>query len=282
MQSTAANHKSSGGRLNTKNRKIFAIGGGGLYNFQFLHELIRFSGKEQPNFLFVPTAAYDSPTEPSYYGSELEKRGCKHDTLFLLNRDYVPEEELREKILSFADVIYVPGGNTLKMVKRWREVGVDRILEEAMEQGKVLSGSSAGMLCWFESGHSDSMSYYYTNETNRHGRLGTDWFYVNVQCLNFIKGLTGCPHYHGEDRVEWFHKMVKEDYSINVGIGVDDGVAFQVEGDGYRIFKSSNEDDSGAWRVYRRTNREGKAVVEEEAIEVKDDFAPLADLLVRP
>lgn len=46
-----------------KERKIFAIGGGGLYTDRFRDELIRFSGKEQPNFLFIPTAAYDSDAE---------------------------------------------------------------------------------------------------------------------------------------------------------------------------------------------------------------------------
>jgi dipeptidase E len=83
---------------------------------------------------------------------------CKTDVLFLI-KEQPSKESIQRKILS-ADIIYVGGGNTLQMMCIWRRLRVDTLLISAYENGTVLSGISAGAICWFDSGHSDSMSFF--------------------------------------------------------------------------------------------------------------------------
>ena len=82
------------------------------------------------------------------------------------------------------DVIFVSGGNTANMLAVWRVHGFDAILREAWERGIVLAGSSAGMICWFEAGVTDSFGPQL--EGMRDG-------------LGFLAG-SACPHYDGEER----------------------------------------------------------------------------------
>jgi dipeptidase E len=88
-----------------------------------------------------------------------------------------------------ANIVYVGGGNTLLMMRILRRLGVDQVLRAAYESGIVLSGISAGAICWFDSGQSDSMSFY--NPRN--------WKYINVKGLGLIHGIH-CPHYNGMTR----------------------------------------------------------------------------------
>jgi len=94
-----------------------------------------------------------------------------------------PPENLRELALAH-DVILVCGGNTANLLAVWRVHGFDRILREAWEAGVVLAGWSAGMICWFEAGVTDSFGPQL--EGMRDG-------------LGFLPG-SGCPHYDGEER----------------------------------------------------------------------------------
>ena len=145
--------------------KIVAIGGGVLRDGEsdsidsFILEL---SGKENPRALFIPTASYDSPEYTETFTEVFGELGCSIDVLNLLGRN-PSEDELRSKILS-PDIIYVGGGNTLKMMRRWRRLGVDGFIRQAWEAGAVLSGVSAGAICWFDWGHSDSMASYNEND----------------------------------------------------------------------------------------------------------------------
>jgi len=99
-----------------------------------------------------------------------------------------------------ADIVIVSGGNTLWAVDRWRTTGVDRLIKEAADEGKVMCGGSAGGIVWFDGGHSDSMepgSY-----KNPPGPLLKDtsdgvmnnWAYIRAPGLSILPGLF-CPHY---------------------------------------------------------------------------------------
>jgi dipeptidase E len=165
--------------------------------------------------LFVPTASSDSQPywehAAEYFGGFLK---CKTDALFLV--EHKPSAaEIREKIMS-ADIIYVGGGNTLMMMRLWRRLGVDKLLIAAYRKGTVLSGVSAGSICWFESGHSDSMSFYNPRR----------WKYINVKGLGIIKGIH-CPHYdgvtRGVPRRKDFHEMIRE--AGGTGIAIDNNCA---------------------------------------------------------
>ncbi|MGH9703455.1 MAG: Type 1 glutamine amidotransferase-like domain-containing protein, partial [Candidatus Acidiferrales bacterium] len=166
---------------------IVAIGGGNISTRGTAvidREIIRFSGKKLPRLLFVPTASSDSEIYcehiHEYFGKFLK---CKTDVLRLI-ADHPSNGQIRKKILS-ADIIYVGGGNTLKMMRLWRRLGVDNFLRRAYRKGIVLSGISAGAICWFDSGHSDSMSFYNPRK----------WEYINVKGLGLVKGIH-CPHYN--------------------------------------------------------------------------------------
>lgn len=67
-------------------------------------------------------------------------------------------DNLREFILQF-DAYYVGGGNTKMMLELWSELGIDAVLKEAYDQGKICAGLSAGAICWFEYGSSDTNSF---------------------------------------------------------------------------------------------------------------------------
>lgn len=121
-------------------KKIIAIGGGEIgrpgYPIETTkidREIIRLSGKKHPRLLFIPTASGDAElyieTVKKHFGKRL---GCKIDSLALLLRKYT-KKELEYKILN-SDIVYVGGGNTLKMMKIWRKFGVDNILEKALKK----------------------------------------------------------------------------------------------------------------------------------------------------
>ena len=148
--------------------------------------------------------------------------------------------EIKTKILS-SDIIYVGGGNTLKMMRRWRFLGVDKLLKIAWEKGIVLCGVSAGSICWYESGHSDSMSYYNPNH----------WDYINVKGLGFIKGIH-CPHYDsatlGVKRKSKFQNMMQK--IDGFGIAIQDNCAIEYINDKFRVLTSKPH--AKAFKVYKQ------------------------------
>ena len=132
---------------------VIAIGGGfnGKDFWELARDLIRLSGKEKPNYLFIPTTAYDIMDRDGV--AVFSKSGCHVETLFLTH-DYVTEELIREKIRR-ADIIHVPGGNLKFCTDVWRETHALEYLREAFRGGKTLFGSSSGSMCWFRKGYDD-------------------------------------------------------------------------------------------------------------------------------
>ncbi len=248
-------------------KKIIAIGGGEIAKKETLlidKEIIRLSGKKHPTLLFIPTASSDAQDYwqwvQKYFGKQL---GCKTEVLWLL-KEHPSKQHIEKKMLS-ADIIYVGGGNTLKMMRRWRSLGIDKMLYHAWQKGIVLTGISAGSICWFESGHSDSMSFY--NEKK--------WQYINVNGLGFIKGIH-CPHYDSETlgvkRKKNFEAMIKKIGGF--GIALDDGCALECIDDTYRILTSKK--NAQGYKVYKKN---GKVV--SEVIEIKKELRPLTELYKR-
>lgn len=208
--------------------KIVAIGGGDI-KIGDTEEIDRFivhlSNKSDPKLLFVPTASYDSENYIETVKEHFTELGCLVNTLCLVTNTYT-DEEIASKILS-ADIIYVGGGDTARMMEKWKECKVDLYLRQAYKKGIVLSGLSAGSICWFIFGHSDSNSFF--NEGQ--------WGYIKVYGLGLIAA-AHCPHYNEEGR-KGFDDMIKEE---NIkGIALEDRTAF-VEIDGeYYILKSDKE-----------------------------------------
>ena len=206
-------------------------------------ELIRISKKKIPKVLFIPTASSDLVRYWEVVDNWFKKLNCETDVLYLL-KNKPSKQQLKNKILK-ADIIYVGGGNTLKLMRKWHYLGVDKLLMQAYNKGAVISGDSAGALCWFNHGHSDSMWYYSPN----------NWKYIRVKGMGIIPFL-GCPHFHEEEkRIKDFEKMVKRHNQI--GIGLDNYAAFILEGNKFRVF--STKKGSGVFKVLKK---DGKIVTE--------------------
>ena len=246
---------------------IVGIGGGGMEALETLEiekRVVELTGRADPKALFVPTASYDSVERWEVFRGLYGRRlGCRTDVLYLLNRN--PDQGgLEERILS-ADLIYVGGGNTLKMMRRWRRFGVDDLLREAHGRGIVLAGRSAGLICWFKYGHSDSMAFYHPER----------WSYVRVKGMGLIDA-TGCPHYDGDTdgvpREEDFQQMTSK--YPEVGIGIDNQCALEVVDDSFRVITS--RDGPGAYKIYKQR---GGLVT--QRLEASASFAPVAELTQR-
>ncbi|HXL73348.1 MAG TPA: peptidase E [bacterium] len=221
-------------------QKIVAVGGGkigwGAVPSQVMpisREIFRLSGKKKPKLIFIPTASSDDKSYARMVQAHFGKLGCQVDVLYL-HQQKPTSAEIKKRILT-ADIIYVGGGNTLMMMNRWKKLGVDKVLREAHKQGKVLCGTSAGAICWFRQGNSDSRKYH-------NPKAGL----IKVTGLGFIDALA-CPHYDAEkDRKPELKKMMKK--TAGVAIAIDNCAALEVLGDRYRTLSSKSK--AGVYKVY--------------------------------
>jgi dipeptidase E len=159
-------------------------------------------GKPRPRICFVPTASGDSSMYiTKFYEAFGGRAEASH--LGLFGR---PRADMAA-VLASQDIIYVGGGNTANMLAVWRVHGVDRMLRAAWEQGVILTGVSAGMICWFEAGVTDSF-----------GPLA-----ALPDGLGILPG-SACPHYDGEkDRRPTYQRLVRDGFPS--GYAADDGAA---------------------------------------------------------
>ena len=193
------------------------------------HEFVLgLTGKERPRVLFLPTATGDDPTYiVSFYETYTAAR-CEPYHLRLFSRTV---SDLREFVLSM-DLITVGGGNTANMLDVWRRQGLDVILREAWENGAVLTGGSAGALCWFQGGTTDSFGLPYQ---------------VLADGLGFLEGSV-CPHYDGEDSRRPVYRDALLSGALPGGYGIDDLVALYFYGTEY-VGAFSSSPTAGALRI---------------------------------
>lgn len=193
-------------------RHIIAIGGGGLSRQPDYLALERYilalSGKTTPAIAFIGTASGDADAATVRFYDACSTLPC-HPTHVPL---YRRTPDLRAALLN-QDVIYVGGGNTRSMLAAWREWELPALLREAWEAGIVLAGVSAGAICWFEQGVTDSWS----------DRLRA------MDCLGFLPG-SCCPHYSGETERRPAYTRMIETREIVAGLAIDDGAAVHFTG----------------------------------------------------
>ena len=175
--------------------------------------------------LLVPTASLEDPGSTLTMYERLRQRAeMTHLHFFPW-----PPPDLRRLALDH-DVILVGGGNTANALAVWRTHGFDLVLREAWEQGILLAGWSAGMICWFEQGVTDS--------------FGPEL--AAMHCLGFLPG-SACPHYDGEERRRpTYRQLVAEGFPP--GVAADDDVALHYVHDELRGVVSSRE-GATAYRV---------------------------------
>jgi peptidase E len=157
--------------------------------------------------LYVPTAGMEDPARTLWWYERLHGRA----EMTHLHFSPWPPAQLRELVLG-QDIVLVAGGNTANALAIWRVHGFDTVLREAWERGIVLTGWSAGMICWFEHGITDSFG----------PELGS------MECLGFLPG-SACPHYDGEERRRpVYTELVGA--GLPAGLAADDGVALHFVG----------------------------------------------------
>jgi dipeptidase E len=202
--------------------------------------LLGLTGKERPRVLFVPTASAESRDYAVlFYEAFSGRADVRHLDFFPW-----PPADLRDVVLGH-DLVYVGGGNTANMLAVWREHGMDEIVREAWQAGVVLSGVSAGMICWFEAGVTDSFG----------PQLEA------MECLGLIPGST-CPHYDGEElRRPRYHELITG--GIPGGWAAEDNVALHF--DGWELREAVTALPGKA--AYRVELRDGEVV--EERIEAR-------------
>ena len=174
-------------------KQIIAIGGGGFGRDPgkgvIEKYILKQSKTKRPNICFIPTATGDNEEYKENFYSTFSKLDCNPTHLNFFKR--TPD---LENLILDQDVIFVGGGNTKTMLAVWKDWGLDVFLQSAYERGVVMSGVSAGAICWFEKGITDSWSDDL--------RL--------IECLGFIEG-NCCPHYDEEiDRRPAVNKFLSE------------------------------------------------------------------------
>jgi dipeptidase E len=223
--------------------------------------ILKATGKSKPRLLLIFTASEDGHCDLKLleegFRNHFEKLGARMDTLYLITQK-PPQAEIEEKIAN-ADAIYVSGGNTFGMMRAWERQGVDKLLRKAWEKGTVMSGMSAGSICWFAYGNSDS---FYTRTEQLFRVTGMGWFPLLI-----------CPHYDSEpNRQAPMKKMLKRSPRI-VGLALDEHAALEVVDDNkYRVhfFKSGAQARKCYWA-------DGKYII--KPIASSATYRPLADLL---
>jgi dipeptidase E len=227
----------------------------------------RFGGEQQKPITvsYVGICTYDSLIARERQVGKLEQKGCKildiNVTWPKLTR---PLAELRADILS-SDVVLFSGGNTLYAMRRFVQMGLDKVFAEAAELGIILAGGSAGSIIPFDAGHSDSADpttfrpkeepeQQQDNTNNveaataepeanqeKEGDDVADWKYIRVSALGLFPGLV-CPHHdrtqsNGVPRYIDFDEMLLKRHDCERGICLDHWCVLIVEEGGtYELF----------------------------------------------
>ena len=218
---------------------VLAMGGGGFSdepdNPHLDHFLLDLAEVACPRVCFIGTASGDADGYALKYFEAFSRRQCVATRLVLFRRpDRPPADVLAEQ-----DVIYVGGGSTANMLAVWRLHGIDVLLRQAWERGAVLGGLSAGAICWFQAGVTDSFG---AELSPLHEGLG-------------ILSGSFCPHYDSEPRRRpAFHSLVA-DRRLPGGYAADDGAALHFAGSELVEVVSSRRSAS----AYRVDEQDGEA-----------------------
>ena len=200
--------------------QIIAIGGGGFgrnpKNTKIETYILKQCEASKPNICFIPTASAEDKAYTVNFYAAFSKFNC---TLSHIN--FFQRTPNLRSIINKQDIIYVGGGNTKSMLAVWKEWKLDKLLLKAYNRGAILCGVSAGAICWFEKGITDSWASS-----------------LNIMdCLGFIEGCC-CPHYDGEkNRRPSVHTYIS-DNKIDSCIAIEDEAALHFKNN--KLFKSIN------------------------------------------
>ncbi len=217
-------------------KHIVAIGGGGFgrKNSPTMIEnyILNLSQSDCPKVCFLPTASGDDDSYIVRFYNVFNRLKCSPSHIEFFKRTINLSKHIANQ-----DVIFVGGGNTKSMLSVWKEWDMKNILFEAYSNGVVMSGVSAGAICWFTSGITDS----WDNELKI------------LSCLDFVKG-TCCPHYDEEpSRIPYVKRIIQEQIISNC-LSIEGGAAMHYINE--KPFKSLSFDkDKNSYNVYFDNNK---------------------------
>ena len=216
-------------------KQIIAIGGGGfgreIKDLKIEKYIVDQCKKEKPSICFIPTATGDDAGYIDNFYKAFDSLNCKTSHIDFFKRTINIEEHIDNQ-----DIIFVGGGNTKSMLAVWREWELDKILLKAYLNGTIMSGVSAGAICWFEQGITDSWK--------EHQAL--------LPCLGFIDGIC-CPHYDEEpERIPFVSKVLKLN-EIEDCIAIEGFCALHVINDIPKYVVSFGN-DSNSYKVSNKDN----------------------------
>ena len=220
-------------------RKILIAGGG--FRTTFIKYMASLTGKQRPRLCYLPTASADRESGIIRWFENCAPLNVVPFVQESFIASYSMDQSWADVFLSM-DGIVVSGGNTLNQQAIWKAQGIDEVLREAWDRGIVLGGASAGSLCWFEEGTTDSRPQELTK----------------VECLGFLAG-SHSPHYDAEEqRRPTYHRLIR-DGVLKPGYACDnDAGIFFVDNEVRRVVKTREEAN-----VYY-VHMEGGAVVEDQ------------------
>ena len=219
-------------------KQIIAIGGGGFGRNpqQSLIEqyILDQANSDRPNILFIPTATGELDSYIVNFYKVFSKLQCAPNHLSFFKRTPV-----LQKLIANQDVIFVGGGNTKSMLAVWREWQLDKYLHDAYNKGVVMSGVSAGAICWFKHGITDSWE----------SELKV------MSCLGFVDGVC-CPHYDEEPERRPTTKKLLTNNIYQEVIGIEGGCALHLkDGNTFKAVRFSKKKNS-----YRVTAKDNKII----------------------
>ncbi|MDA9112227.1 peptidase E [Gammaproteobacteria bacterium] len=224
-------------------RQIIAIGGGGfgrvIKDLKIENYIKSQCKSDSPKICFIPTATGDDNQYIENFYKAFDSIGCKTSHIDFFKRTINLAEHIKKQ-----DIIFVGGGNTKSMLAVWKDWGLDVLLEEAYKNGVIMCGVSAGAICWFNKGITDSWA---------------DDLAI-MDCLGFVDGVC-CPHYDEEPTRRPYVKDSLDNADFDECIGVEGNAALHIINE--ESYKSVNfGDNKNSYRISLKDN-----IVDEDPFE---------------
>ena len=217
-------------------RQIIAIGGGGfgreISNLKIEKYILDQSSKSNPSICFIPTATGDDAVYIENFYKAFDSLDCNTSHIDFFKRTINLGHHIEKQ-----DIIFVGGGNTKSMLAVWREWNLDNILLKAYQNGTIMSGVSAGAICWFKNGITDSWKDHQ----------------AVLPCLGFVDG-NCCPHYDEEPERIPFVKEILENNTIDECYAVEGFSALHLVDD-IPKFIVSFKNGNNSYQVFYKDNK---------------------------
>lgn len=213
--------------------KLMLIGGGEIgkgnkpYETKEIdEEIVKMTGLEKPKLLFIGLANSFADSYYDYVKNIYKNLGC--ETMYLKKKNVTKNPDIVKNKIETADIIYIGGGDTIKLMDTVKEYEIDSLLEDAVKRDCVIAGVSAGAILLSKSGFSDS--YISRGESED---------YDFVDGLGFVN-INICPHYHSDQKKQDdLEKKLKS--KKNLVYGLENCTALKVVNDDFSVIKSKND-----------------------------------------